>query len=113
MKDTSPHDVLDTQGPAAPPRNNGELVFDAPWQSRLFGLTLALHRDGVFEWDEFRELLIAEIQAWEASTRGEWSYYERWRDALEKLLSAKNLCSRDELESRFDRLAVRPHGHDH
>ena len=57
--------LLDAEGPAAPPRRNGELVFDAPWESRLFGLTLALHRAGLFEWDEFRRLLIDEIETWE------------------------------------------------
>ena len=55
--DVAPN-LLDTEGPAAPPRRNGELLFGAPWEGRLFGLTMALHRAGVFEWDEFRQLLI-------------------------------------------------------
>lgn len=29
-------------GAAALPRRNGELVFEAPWQGRAFGLALAL-----------------------------------------------------------------------
>ena len=33
---------LDRDGPAAPPRRNGELVFAAPWERRLFGVTMAL-----------------------------------------------------------------------
>ena len=37
-----PNDPLDTEGPAAPPRANGELVFTAPWQSRIFGTTMHL-----------------------------------------------------------------------
>ena len=53
---------LDLDGPAAPPRRNGELVFEAPWESRLFGLTMALHEAGAFSWDEFRSRLIAEIR---------------------------------------------------
>ena len=31
---------LDAEGPAAPPRSNGELVFEAPWEARLFGVTM-------------------------------------------------------------------------
>ena len=40
---------LDIEGPAAPPRSNGELVFAAPWESRAFGLAMALHDGGLFE----------------------------------------------------------------
>jgi nitrile hydratase accessory protein len=106
---------LDVDGPAAPPRRNGELVFAAPWESRLFGITLSLHRAGLFEWEEFRRLLIAEIGAWEEVGRasGEWSYYERWRAALERLLEAKGLCGPADLDTRVRDLARRPPGHDH
>lgn len=47
--------VLDEKGPAAPPRKNGELVFDRVWEGRLFGVTMALFRTGAFAWDEFRD----------------------------------------------------------
>jgi hypothetical protein len=52
---------LDRDGPAAPPRRNGELVFAAPWERRLFGVTMALHERGVFAWGEFSAHLIDEI----------------------------------------------------
>ncbi|MFF3919955.1 hypothetical protein ACFYZB_42375 [Streptomyces sp. NPDC001852] len=29
---------LDTEGPAAPPRSNGELLFAEPWESRACGM---------------------------------------------------------------------------
>ena len=46
---------LDVDGPAAPPRSNGELVFAAPWQARAFGICVAvLEREGL-GWDDFRE----------------------------------------------------------
>ena len=107
--------ALDVEGPAAPPRRNGELVFAAPWESRLFGLTLSLSRAGVFAWEEFRARLIAEIRAWEAAghPQAEWSYYERWQAAFEDLLAAKGLCAPPELERRVRALAARPAGHDH
>ena len=49
------------QGTAALPRRNGEIVFDAPWQSRAFGLAVGLSQAGVYPWDDFRESLIAAI----------------------------------------------------
>ena len=106
---------LDRDGRAAPPRLNGELVFEAPWESRLFGLTLSLCEAGRFEWEEFRRLLIEEIGAWEAShgdSEG-WSYYARWASALERLLAAKGLLANAEVDYRMREFAARPHGHDH
>jgi hypothetical protein len=45
---------LDNDGPAAPPRANGELVFEHPWQSRLFATTMALCDAGTITYAEFR-----------------------------------------------------------
>jgi nitrile hydratase accessory protein len=105
---------LDETGPAAPPRQNGELVFAAPWESRLFGLTMALMQAGAFEWEEFRTQLIAAIGEWERQPDHDaWRYYERWQVALERLLAAKDLCSQSELSRRTEALAARPAGHDH
>ncbi len=115
MTKSAHKDVLDTDGPAAPPRLNGELVFEAPWESRLFGVTLSLHEAGQFEWEEFRKLLIDEIQSWERAghSDAEWNYYERWAAALERLLATKGLCSTNELAAKTQTFAERPHGHDH
>ena len=112
--DVAPN-LLDTEGPAAPPRRNGELLFGAPWEGRLFGLTMALHRAGVFEWDEFRQLLIEEIQTWQQAhpSGAGWSYYEQWQRAFERLLAAKDLCAANDLSERAAVLARRAPGHDH
>jgi nitrile hydratase accessory protein len=99
--------LLDLAGPGAPPRRNGELVFAAPWESRVFGVTMALHAAGRFAWDEFRTRLIAEIGKASAP------YWECWATALEQLLAAKDLCAPADLESRVGELALRPAGHDH
>ena len=110
---------LDADGPAAPPRHNGELVFEAPWESRVFGVTMALFERGAFTWEEFRERLIAEIGRWEDDTEAgrkstaDWCYYARWQAALESLLSDKGMFDPAELESRSDAYAQRPAGHDH
>jgi hypothetical protein len=50
---------LEIDGPAAPPRSNGELVFTEPWESRAFGLALTLYDADVFEWSQFQAALVA------------------------------------------------------
>lgn len=52
-------------GPFAPPRKSGELVFETPWEARVFGIAVSLCEQGFYQWDEFRRCLIAEIQDWE------------------------------------------------
>jgi hypothetical protein len=74
----------DATGPAAPPRSNGELVFEEPWQARAFALTVSLlQRDGV-GWDAFRPHLVAAIAA-----EPEAPYYERLVTALEAFLATR------------------------
>jgi nitrile hydratase accessory protein len=85
------------QGGAALPRKNGELVFDEPWQGRVFGMAVALHEDGCYEWEEFRQALIAHVAAAEARG-GLFVYYEVWLATFEDLLAAKGLVTREELE---------------
>lgn len=110
---------LDIAGPAAPPRLNGELVFAEPWESRVFGMAMSLADQKLFSWDEFRDALIARIQAWEAAPpEGEcWSYYQCWANALQDVVIAKQVLSADVIGSRISELADRPagydHGHDH
>ena len=107
--------LLDSVGPAAPPRDNGELVFAAPWESKAFGVALALHDSGCIDWEDFRQSLIGEIAAWEAAhPSGEgWSYYECWLRSLERVVSAKGLVGAGDLRARQAELAARPAGHDH
>jgi len=107
--------IFAADGQAAPPRLNGELVFSAPWESRVFGLAAALRESGLFSWDEFRVCLIAEIAEWEKKRppAEAWSYYARWQAALERLLAQKGVCDPGELEARERALEARPAGHDH
>ena len=106
---------LATEGPGAPPRSNGEIVFEAPWQSRVFGLAVALLEEGVFEWLEFQASLVREIQDWERAnpSGAPYAYWERWQGALEALLAEKGILPASEVESRSSHYAARPHGHDH
>ena len=89
-------DLLDTGGPAAPPRRNGELVFDAPWQSRVFGLAAAIV-ETCFDGDRepFRQQLIAAI-----AERPERPYWDSWTAALEKLVTEAGLVDELSIERR-------------
>ena len=91
--DTTPHRrITDMQGEMALPRQNGELVFDTPWEARAFGLAVALQESGVYEWRDFSVALAAEIAT--AERAGNTStYYERWLASLEKLLVANGLVT--------------------
>jgi nitrile hydratase accessory protein len=102
--------ALDTAGPAAPPRSNGELVFAEPWEGRAFGLTMALVDGGTIEYETFRTALIERIGA--AGTDG-FSYYRCWLQALEQVVAGSGLVSPDDLGVRTAQLAARPAGHDH
>ena len=103
---------LDIEGPGAPPRSNGELVFAAPWESRAFGLAMALHDRGLFEWEAFRQQLIAAVARAEAGG-GEFSYYRCWLEALQTLVTDLQLVDPAVLDERAGELACRPAGHDH
>jgi nitrile hydratase accessory protein len=111
--------ALDVEGPAAPPRTNGELVFAEPWESRAFGLAMTLNESGAFEWEDFRQRLIARIADRESSHEpGEcFSYYRCWLDALEQVVVARELVASGAVHARAIELAARPagwdHGHDH
>jgi len=66
------------------PRRNGELAFDAPWQSTVFALAAAVieHAFGG-DREPFRKQLIAAIAAQPGR-----SYWESWTAALEALVQA-------------------------
>ena len=107
--------TLPVDGPAAPPRDNGELVFAEPWESRAFGIAVSLHDTGAFAWPTFQAALIARIAAWEAGhPDGEcWSYYQHWLGALEDVLAADGTVFADEVAARARELGRREPGHDH
>ena len=101
---------LDVEGPAAPPRSNGELVFAEPWEGRAFGLTMALVDAGTIEYESFRTALIERSGV--ADPAG-FRYYRCWLQALEQVVAGSGLVSPDDLGARAAQFAARPAGHDH
>jgi cobaltochelatase CobN len=91
------HGLLSSLGGATVPRRNGELVFDEPWQGRVFGMAVALSEQGLLPWEEFRQALIAEIAAAEARG-GEFRYYHAWLAAFEQVLATRGAVRAEELE---------------
>ena len=98
----------DLEGAVSPPRDNGEIVFSAPWERRVFGVTIALCRSGACDWEAFRQRLIARID--EDESRGYWL---SWAAALEDVLEKTSTVASAELDARHDEFLARPHGHDH
>ncbi len=97
------------------PRENGELVFQAPWEARAFGLAVALNEKDLYEWREFSSQLASEIAAAEQNNDPS-SYYARWVASLEELVIAQGLISREQLDARTAEYAIhdhRDHHHDH
>lgn len=90
-------DLLDGDGAAAPPRRNGELVFEAPWQSRVFGLCAAII-ETCFDGDRepFHERLIAAIAA-----EPERPYWDSWTVALQCLVLEAGLIDEFSIESHI------------
>ena len=91
----------------APPRSNGELLFQRPWEGRAFGMAIALSKKGHYEWEDFRQQLIASIAEWEAEhckDDPDWDYYLRWLLSLERLVLESSLISEEELEQRTHQL---------
>lgn len=87
-------DPLLMEGRAALPRDNGELVFAAPWEARAFAMAVGLVRKLDLPWDAFRERLIDEI-----ATQPARPYYESWAAALESLVLSLGLTTTDALDA--------------
>ena len=107
MADAPPIDA-DLEGQVSPPRDNGEIVFAAPWERRVFGLTVALCRSGACEWESFRQRLIRRI-----SEDDRRPYWTSWAAALEDVLAETRVLAPGELSVRHQAFLARPPGHDH
>jgi nitrile hydratase accessory protein len=83
---------------AAPPRSNGEPVFDAPWQSRAFGMVVSLHERGAFDWGAFRDRLADELRR--SGSDGATAYYESWVRAFHRLVVDGELLPAGDIDAR-------------
>ena len=79
-------ELLDNQ-----PQQEGEPVFEAPWQARTFAMAVQLHRSGLFTWQEWSDLLAANIRKREAGAaiENQEDYYRVWQQTLEEILESR------------------------
>ena len=100
---TLPRLPRDAQGP----------VFAEPWQAQAFALALQLHAQGAFSWTEWADTLSQRLKAAGPEDDGS-RYYEHWLDALEDLVTGKQLAAAAALSDRKDAWAEAyrrtPHG---
>jgi nitrile hydratase accessory protein len=104
MTNEPSQEVTGMEGAEALPRSNGELVFDAPWEGRAFGIAVNLNQQGLYPWRAFRDGLVREIGTAEAGGDSD-TYYERWLATLEKLLVDQGILTPDEIARRTEEYA--------
>jgi nitrile hydratase accessory protein len=80
-----------------PPRRNGEMIFEAPWESRAYGMAILLQPKTAYTWEQFAGLLDAQ--------KPDDDYYHRWVAALERLLIDQGTLSPEEIETRTNQYA--------
>ncbi|MEK7214665.1 MAG: nitrile hydratase accessory protein, partial [Chloroflexota bacterium] len=85
-------EISEMDGTAALPRKNGELVFEAPWEGRAFGIAVALNERGLYPWRAFRDNLVARTVTVEGAG-GASPYYEKWLVAVDSLVLQQGLVS--------------------
>lgn len=86
------------------PNEDGDPVFDRPWQARSFGLAVAMSvGGGPIEWRAFQERLADELSRSEPrpdpeAVEGE--YYRRWLAALERIVVDEGYLTEERLRRR-------------
>lgn len=90
-----------------PPRLNGELVFEAPWHARAFGLVMALVDSGALSYAQFQEHLVVQVPLHDG-------YYDAWLAALEDACAVRALVLPAEVSARAEAtVAARVPDHAH
>jgi hypothetical protein len=94
-----------------PERRNGELVFDAPWQTRAFGIGMALQASGLIDPESFGERLGRDLS--DAGT-GTGDYYAAWLESVVALATDAGVLTGAEVAARTAEIeALDDHGGDH
>ena len=100
-----PETGAELDGDLALPRQNGELLFQAPWEARAFGIALALNQGGRYPWRDFSAELARQIAAGAEAGEPE-AYYRSWLRGLERLIDQKGLVETAELRRRAEGVAA-------
>lgn len=86
------------------PSDQQSPTFNEPWEAQAFAITLALHKRGVFTWNEWAETLGAEIKAAQATGDPDLgdTYYHHWLAATERIVQKKGIANQSTLASYKD-----------
>ena len=85
------------------PTDEDDVVFDAPWQARAFGLVVALCDQGERDWETFQRRLVERLDGVdpdEMDTDIQDVHYREWLAALEALLFEEGVCTPAEIDRR-------------
>lgn len=92
--------------PRLPIDQDGGPVFAAPWEAKVFAMTVKAHDAGLFTWPEWADALGAELaKDGDGTGRGAAAaigYYDHWLGAFEKLLAAKGIAEAGQLTALRD-----------
>ena len=99
------------------PSDSGAPTFREPWQAKAFAIVVLLHRQGRFEWNEWLQVLGAEIAArpQQPGEDPDAAYHRQFLAALEQMVAALGIAQPgDQLrrkEEWRDAYLNTPHGH--
>lgn len=102
--DFIPSKLKDADGP----------VFREPWEAQAFAITVKLSEEGHFTWVEWADYFAEEIRlADDHAAHDAADYYVLWVQALERLVSEKQLLGTADLSLRKQYLIDNPVPHSH
>ncbi|WP_299812039.1 nitrile hydratase accessory protein [uncultured Roseibium sp.] len=111
---TLPEASIKAALPDLPLDRDGEPVFGAPWEARVFAMTVKAHEAGLFTWKEWTQALGAELAGDGETAPESPGYYDRWLAVFETLLTAKGVAAGGQLAAlkvAWDKAAhATPHG---
>ncbi len=80
------------------PRDNGEIIFKTPWESRIFAMAVLLFEKDMFPWKDFNEEFVKEIREYEEThTESDVAemYYQLWLKTFEQVLYNKSMLTKE------------------
>jgi len=91
------------------PRDNGALMFNSPWESRVFAMAVLLCEKGAYAWNAFNEQFaryIGDAAMHHPDQEAVSAYYHHWRQALETVLLEKAILLEEQLQARTNEFAT-------
>ena len=81
-------------------KNEDQVVFQDPWHSQLFAITVQLSEKGNFSWKEFVTVFGEALKKERLPTKnldGSNDYFSCWLNALEEILIEKKISNQNTL----------------